>query len=337
MTDDLALYDPEDLQRIKRYAVEARAPGTRRLIKAKWKMFEAWCSAKSLPPLPASPQTVCAYLTDLAEGGIPRDMHDPRPPQRKVSTIETHASTISTAHKLKGFESPVMHQLVRETMAGIRRSLGVRQEGKDAADGDIVARFLEVVSDGNPVRTARDRAMFLLDFFSGLRRSEICGMGVEDAVISKAGMVVKLARSKSDQEGVGAEIQVARMDPREHCPVAATELWMRLSGVADGALWRGVGRDGAVRLTQYSDSQYVKRIKRVARLAGLDAERFAGHSFRSGFVTEAIRRGVPLPDIQEVTRHGSLDMVARYHQGSKRWAETPGRAMKIERKEGEEG
>ena len=41
---------------------------TRKTYARRWLLFEAWCSEKGLPSLPASPETVMLYLAEAAAG-----------------------------------------------------------------------------------------------------------------------------------------------------------------------------------------------------------------------------------------------------------------------------
>ena len=44
----------------------AKAPATLRAYRSDWAHFQAWCGAHGADALPASPETVALYLTDLA-------------------------------------------------------------------------------------------------------------------------------------------------------------------------------------------------------------------------------------------------------------------------------
>lgn len=54
-------------------------------------------------------------------------------------------------------------------------------------------------------------------------------------------------------------------------------------------------------------------VQQRAKLAGLERD-FAGHSLRSGFVTEGARQGVALPALMEMTDHRSVASVVEYFQ-----------------------
>ena len=71
-------------------------------------------------------------------------------------------------------------------------------------------------------------------------------------------------------------------------------------------------------------------VKRCAKAAGLDWERYAGHSLRSGLATAAAMADVSERAIMAQTGHKSLPMVRRYiRDGSLFQAERRGRRRTI--------
>ncbi len=108
------------------------------------------------------------------------------------------------------------------------------------------------------------------------------------------GIVVLIRRSKTDQTGQGYEKSVwYNSDEPTTCPVEALKVWLESARITSGPIFRGVTRHGTVRAGRLSDDVVADIVKKYARAAGLDPERFSGHSLRAGHVTEAYRRGVP--------------------------------------------
>src|SRR5262249_25132260 len=56
----------ELLEEAQRTAIESIPANTRRAYATDWNHFRNWCQKRSRGPLPASPETVSAYLTALA-------------------------------------------------------------------------------------------------------------------------------------------------------------------------------------------------------------------------------------------------------------------------------
>ncbi|WP_245872363.1 tyrosine-type recombinase/integrase [Brucella pituitosa] len=55
-----------------------------------------------------------------------------------------------------------------------------------------------------------------------------------------------------------------------------------------------------------------------AQMAGLDASEFSAHSLRSGYLTEAANRGIPLSEAMEQSRHRSVQQASDYYNNAKR-------------------
>lgn len=70
----------------------------------------------------------------------------------------------------------------------------------------------------------RDRAAILLGFAGAFRASELVGLNVEQVEFSTAGLRVFVARSKEDQAGKGAHVDVPRGGNPDTCPVRFTAL-----------------------------------------------------------------------------------------------------------------
>lgn len=64
--------DIDDQERVARYVERASADETLRAYRSDWAMFRAWCAARSLVALPATPATTAAFLTHLADHGTTR-------------------------------------------------------------------------------------------------------------------------------------------------------------------------------------------------------------------------------------------------------------------------
>ena len=60
-------FDQSAKTRIAMYATNSKAENTWKAYQADLRYFSAWCEAHNLVSLPATPETVAAYLTDLAQ------------------------------------------------------------------------------------------------------------------------------------------------------------------------------------------------------------------------------------------------------------------------------
>jgi integrase len=91
----------------------------------------------------------------------------------------------------------------------------------------------------------------------------------------------------------------------------ALEAWIAATGLTDGPIFRRVR--GPTVGAGLSPAAVAGIVQRCAARAGLKGD-FAGHSLRSGFVTEGGRQGVALPAIMAMTEHRSVASVIGYFQ-----------------------
>jgi integrase len=297
------------------YADASKAPSTRRMYAKDWKRFETWCTAQSLRALPAMPEALALYLTHLAEQG------------RRVATMTRALVAISQRHVASGHPSPRTHGVVREVMKGIRRSLGVAQTSKSPLLPEDLVRMLSTLP--NTLLGQRDRALLLLGFFAALRRSELVGLNVSDLDFVREGLVVHLRRCKTDQEGQGRKIAVPYQSQASLCPVRATKAWLKVSGILDGAVFRGT-RGRYLTQKRLDGGDVARRVKAGALRVNLDASRFAGHSLRAGFVTAAAMNGAPERSIAVTTNHKNLEMLRRYIRNADLFREPAARWIQLQ-------
>jgi integrase len=158
----------------------------------------------------------------------------------------------------------------------------------------------------------RDRALLLVCFAGAFRRSELVSLDVADVSFTRDGLVIRLRRSKTDQEGEGRTIGIPYGSRPMTCPVRALKEWLDFSGITAGPLFRPVNRHGQVLATRLSDRGVARVVQRAAAAAGLDPTDVAGHSLRAGLATSAAAAGVSERAIMAQTGHKSLPMVRRY-------------------------
>jgi site-specific recombinase XerD len=276
----------------------SRAASTWRAYDSDLRHFRAWCAARGLGAVPATPAAVASYLADL------ETTHRP-------ATIRRRLASISVAHQVAGFDSPTADAGVRAVWAGIRRRHGVAPRKVQAVRTQVIARLVGPIDTFDRVGT-RDRAMILLGFAGALRRSELVALDVEDITEDDHGLRLRLRRSKTDQEGESRVVGVPYGSHPATCPVRAWRAWreylapwddegMEQVGPPQGPAFRAIGRWGYIRSRRLSDRAVADIIKRRALAAGLDPALFSGHSLRAGFATEAYAQGVPELAIM---RHG---------------------------------
>ena len=290
-----------DLDLARAFAVESKAPRTRDAYRYQWATFVAWCEERDLAALPADPATLAGYLANRAELGW------------KVASIALALTAIGAAHKAAGMVSPSAHPIVAATWAGIRRTLGTAQRRAAPATVEAVRAMVQALGiEGAPSPARmRDRALVLIGFAGAFRRSELEALDVSDLSFRAEGLVVTVRRSKTDQEGAGAEVAITYGNDATTCPVRALRSWLDAAALRDGPAFRTVDRHGHIggRLV---GAEVARIVKRLATRAGLDASRFSGHSLRAGLATSAAVQGRADRRIMDQGRWKSRAMVDRY-------------------------
>ena len=301
--DSLAQY-PIDSQcdaSVRKYLNAALAGNTLRAYRADLKHFMALGCV-----IPASPEQVATYVahhaTTLASASLTR---------RLVA--------IARAHAALGIESPTNTELVKATLQGVRRSRGslVRQVAPLQK-----TQVLRMVHGLHGLRGLRDIALLLIGFASALRRSELVSLNVEDVQFTDEGTIIRLRRSKTDQEGRGRDIAIPRVRGR-YCPSKNLQAWIKASGIVDGALFRQVNRYDQLLPKRLTAQSVALVIKQRAELAGFDPKLFSGHSLRAGFVTNAATSGASSSSIRVQTGHKSDAMLQRYIRNSQLFSNNP--------------
>ena len=248
--------------------------------------------------LPAPAPVIALYLTSLAKRGL------------AVSTIRRRAAAIARAHRQDGHLPATSDPSVLTVMEGIARVHGAAPNKKTALLRDPLLELTDRI-DTTTNAGLRDRALLLLGFAVGLRSSELVALTVEDLSPSPDGLRLRIARSKTDQQGRGHELLLVYAESPRPCPVRALRAWLDAAEIADGPIFRRVTRTGAVS-SPLTAQTVALIIKKRTRAAGLDAREFAGHSLRSGYATQAVRDGHHPTQIAATTRHQDQRVLAGY-------------------------
>lgn len=240
---------PDDVTaRIGRSMESARSDGTRRAYESAWRRFEHWCTAHSHSSLPAHPATVAAYLVAAADTLTTSGTRAYAPP-----TFAKWVAAIADRHRRTGHESPTSHEIVRGTLAGIRRDYAAagdrpRNPRAPLLTADITA-ITAVARDSvagwaDEVLERRDSALILIGYTGAFRRSELVELQCGDITLDRLdGVHVRLRRSKTDQDGTGTVRALPFTARHEHCPPCAWHRWAQVVAAFDTD-----GRVGVIRI-----------------------------------------------------------------------------------------
>ncbi len=309
--------------RAAQYASRARGDGTRRVYRSAWRGYAAWCLSLGREPLAGDPELLAMYATRRADHGV------------AVSTLRVDLAAIRTAHLLAGVPLDLRDPGLTMVVEGITRGRGARPARQAApAVPDVLRLLLAACLPADTALGARDRATLLLGFGAALRRSELVALRLGDVeAVAGRGLRLLVRRSKTDQHGHGQDVAVWA-NPAEPllCPAAALDAWLGHRNRARDLDWsaaEGTRRErplfcaltkaGRATGAALSDKAVARLVKGAAARAGLDPERYSGHSLRAGLATAAGDAGAPLPDLMRQTRHNSTQVALAYLRPADLW------------------
>ncbi|SRR5712691_4971016 len=281
----------------REYIRASKAESTLRGYGSDWRHFCQWCEGQGLCPLPASAEAVASYIAECAG-------------RLKVGSIQRRLNAIAEAHKAVGQDSPTTAGMVRNTLKGIRRTLGTAPMQKAATLTDDIRAMVEATDAG--LIGTRDRALILLGFAGAFRRSELVALDVTDLAFSRDGLTIMLRRSKTDQEAQGRKVGIPYGSNPDTCPVRTLQAWLEAASIAAGPVFRSLTRHGHLQASRLAPVDVARIVKKLAERAGLDAAKYAGHSLRAGHATSAAIAGASERSIMNQTGHRSVQMVRRY-------------------------
>ena len=280
---DVKSLEIETLNNLK----NSKANNTLRAYQSDFRDFSAFCAKNSFSPIPTQPKIIALYITHLSKSS-------------KFSTLKRRIASISVIHKLKGHYLDTKHPIIMENLHGIKRTLGSRQKAKKP----ILINDLKLIIKAIDQDKIRDKALILLGFAGGFRRSELVSILHEDIEFVPEGVKILIKRSKTDQSGEGVYKAIPYFDNKEFCPVLALKKYVEIKTI----------KNDERKVFKLSDKSVALIIKRYAQKAGLDASKYAGHSLRSGFATTAAEFGAEERNIMAMTGHKTTQMVRRYIQ-----------------------
>jgi site-specific recombinase XerD len=309
---------PALVERTKETGRRSKAKSTREAYELDWDAFSVWCKWIGTSSLPASPETIATYLQYLSE--TPPKKHPER--ARGVSTIARALAAICYEHREAGFDPPPSSsKLVRDTMVGLRNTLGVAPKRKAAVRGEHILAMLAKTPE--TLAGLRDRAILLLGFLGAFRRSELVKFNVEDLEYLDKGMIVTVRRAKQDQEGKGREVGILKGRVPSVCAMYAVQTWLEAAGITKGRVFRAINKHWQVSEEPMEAPAVALIVKKYAEAIGLSRDAVAGHSLRAGFVTSAAARKSSGTAIRGHTGHETPKMTDIYTRKASIFEDNP--------------
>ncbi|MDB9768013.1 site-specific integrase [Candidatus Pelagibacter sp.] len=267
----------------------SKSENTLRAYQSDYNDFSLFCSKNGFQAMPTQPKILALYITHLSS-------------YSKYSTLKRRLASISILHKTKGHYIDTKHPVIMENLMGIKRTNGSNQKGKKPLLINDLKILIDAIHQSNEKdkRKIRDKALVLIGFSGGFRRSELVDIEYEDLEFVSEGVKIFVKRSKTDQSGEGMTKAIPYFDNKKFCPVIALKNWIEIFDLKKS------------RIFNISDKSVALIIKKYANYAGLDSHRYAGHSLRSGFATSTAESGAEERNIMAMTGHKSTEMVRRY-------------------------
>ncbi|MBM7329843.1 site-specific integrase [Agrobacterium sp. S2] len=351
--DELAeLLTDQDVETLKHLVNQGMGDNTLRALTSDLAYIEAWglaATQKSLPwPAPEALllKFVAHHLWDPEkrasdpDHGMPDDVEANLRRQGFLKSIGPHApdtvrrrlASWSTITKWRGFSgafsSPALKQAIRLAVRAVPRKR--RRKSAKAVTGDILQMLLATCASDS-LRDIRDRAILMVAFASGgRRRSEIARLRREQLTEETPievpdspplpSLAIHLGRTKTT---TGEDDDVVYLTGR---PVEALNAWLTAARIDEGSVFRAIGKWGTVSRRALDPQSINAILKRRAEMAGLDPGEFSAHGLRSGYLTEAANRGIPLPEAMEQSRHRSAQQASNYYNSATRRS---GRAARL--------
>ncbi len=343
--DELAeLLTDQDVETLRHLVNEGMGTNTLRALTSDLAYLQAWSLAATGASLPwPAPEAlalkfVAHHLWQPEQReidphhGMPDIVEQSLRDQRFLRSTGPHApdtvrrrlASWSTLTKWRGltgvFSSPALKSAIRLAVRATPRQR--RRKSAKAVTGDVLAKLLATCA-GESLRDLRDRAILMVGFASGgRRRSEIAGLRKDQLTIEAPitvedgpplpSLSIHLGRTKTS----GTEHdEVVYLTGR---PVDALNAWLAAARIDSGSVFRAIDRWGNVSKRAIDPKAINDIVKQRAALAGLEAGQFSAHGLRSGYLTEAANRGVPLPEAMEQSRHRSVQQASSYYNNATR-------------------
>jgi integrase len=284
---------------LRRHAEAARgahAASTERALRADVVIFTTWCAEAGHAHLPATPETVAAFVDATAA-------------RRAPATVRRYVSSVAYFHRAAELANPCDTLTVKLALKRMHNARGRQQQQAGPLNDHLVVRMLQAA--GTRLRDKRDKALLAVAYTTMCRRSELVGLVREDLQIDADGFgTVAIRRAKTDQEGRG---DVAAITPDA---MALLEAWLTAARIEGGPLFRSIRKGRTGRLGAALAPGHVALIfKRMARRALLSAEETAlisGHSTRVGAAQDLVRARADMAGIMQAGRWKSPEMLTRY-------------------------
>lgn len=272
----------------------AYAPSTLKSYISDVSIFVDWCDETGCSALPASVETMCAFLEDQARGRFP-------------ASVWRRLYAIRKVHRLLRLPDPTWDEEINITLRRVRRSRPNRPQQAKGLTREMLERCLAV--QPNTPWGLRNRAMISLGYDLLTRRSELVALRCSDIEMRGDGTLrAIIRRSKSDPFGMGRIAFSSRRSAR------LVEEWLTWRGPDIEPLFCPIYHGKPIDRTLGTTSVR-EMIKAAVAAAGVSTEEvavYSGHSLRVGAAQDLLCAGFDTAAIMRAGGWKSVNVLGRY-------------------------
>ena len=199
--------------------------------------FINFCNQHNLKFLPANPNIVSVYLTNLSKTS-------------KFSTLKRRLASLSMYHKMKGHYLDIKHPIISENLLGIKRIKGSYQTGKKPILINDLKIIIQAINKDKitEFEKLKNKCLILLGFSGGFRRSELVSLLIEDIDFVPEGVKILIRRSKTDQTGEGFVKGIPYFENQEYCPVLSLKKYLKEINLDSGKVFEICDKSVAIKI-----------------------------------------------------------------------------------------
>jgi len=269
---------------------------TRRTYAGALRDFDAWRAGR-----PVTRRLVEAYAAHLRDdlGLAPATVN------HRLSAVRWLASRVGdAAAEASSLPAEVRREMTAqaERVTAVHNVKGdVEPRGRHVPDAEIKALLQHCIGDATPAGT-RDAAMFALAWATGMRRSEILALTMDDlAPLGSDDLLLTIRHAKGNKRRELALYNGARRYLAD---------WLALRGDAPGFVFLAIRKGGAIEahgMTGQAAQLLLHKRAEAAGILGLD-----WHDFRRTFAGNQLDTGTDIALVQRLMGHASPVTTAGY-------------------------
>lgn len=280
---------------VEYYLGKTYAPSTQRTYRSHRDSYLKFCAATGVAPVPATTETLCRYVAMLSRS-------------LKFSSVKQYMNVIRLLHLEWGLPNPVHNNFrLDSVLRGVRRDRGDAVTRKLPITPELLRKMLYNLNLNVPADCVVWAASLLM-FFAMLRRSNVLSSANvfdpakslcrSDISVQSWGLLVEIRHTKTIQyRERSLQIPLPRIRGNSLCPVQAIALaFEKTAGASLGGPAFVIPRGSE--FTPLSPANFVSRVRSLLTQCGVDASKYAGHSFRRGGASWAYAVGLPVDTIR---------------------------------------